>query len=57
VSADEFIRRYLQHALPKGFHRVRYYGLWAPANRQLPRLAREVRPLRSSRLAFGGRCP
>jgi DNA-directed RNA polymerase subunit RPC12/RpoP len=24
----EFIRRYLQHVLPKGFHKVRYYGIW-----------------------------
>ncbi len=34
LAANEFIRRYLQHVLPKGFHKVRYYGLWAPANRQ-----------------------
>jgi hypothetical protein len=26
VSADEFIRRFLLHVLPEGFHRVRYYG-------------------------------
>jgi hypothetical protein len=25
VSADEFIRRFLQHALPPGFQRIRYY--------------------------------
>jgi hypothetical protein len=34
VSAEEFLRRYLQHVLPKGFQRVRYYGLWSPASRQ-----------------------
>jgi hypothetical protein len=34
IAAGEFIRRYLQHVLPKGFHKVRYYGLWAPANRK-----------------------
>ena len=34
LAAGEFIRRYLQHVLPKGLHKVRYYGLWAPANRQ-----------------------
>jgi hypothetical protein len=33
----EFLRRYLQHTLPRGFHRVRYYGLWAPANRKVLR--------------------
>jgi len=26
VAADEFIRRFLLHVLPKGFHRIRYYG-------------------------------
>jgi hypothetical protein len=35
LPAEEFIRRYLQHVLPKGFHKVRFYGLLAPANRTL----------------------
>jgi hypothetical protein len=26
VSADEFIRRFLLHVLPEGFHRIRYCG-------------------------------
>lgn len=26
LSADEFIRRFLMHVLPMGFHRIRYYG-------------------------------
>ena len=29
ISADEFIRRFLTHVLPKGFHRIRHYGLLA----------------------------
>ena len=29
----DIVRRFLQHVLPAGFHKVRYYGLWAPANR------------------------
>lgn len=33
LAPTEFLRRYLQHTLPPGFHRIRYYGLWAPANR------------------------
>jgi hypothetical protein len=33
LSAEEFIHRFLQHVLPRGFHKVRYYGLWAPGNR------------------------
>jgi hypothetical protein len=32
-SADSFIRRFLIHVLPKGFHRIRHYGLLASANR------------------------
>jgi len=34
VSAEEFIRCFLQHALPAGVHKVRYYGLWSPSNRK-----------------------
>jgi hypothetical protein len=37
LTAEEFIRRFLQHVLPAGAHKVRYYGLWAPANRPLLR--------------------
>ena len=32
LAADEFIRRFLLHALPDGFHRIRHYGFLA--NRQ-----------------------
>lgn len=28
VAGEEFMRRYLQHVLPKGLHKVRYYGIW-----------------------------
>lgn len=31
LSAEAFIHRYLQHVLPKGFVKVRYYGLYAQA--------------------------
>jgi len=31
VSATEFMRRYLQHVLPPGSHRVRYFGWMHPA--------------------------
>jgi hypothetical protein len=34
VSAEEFIRRFLQHVLPAGVHKVRYYGLWSPSKRK-----------------------
>jgi putative transposase/transposase-like zinc-binding protein len=33
LSAHEFIRRFLIHVLPKGFHRIRHYGLFAKSNR------------------------
>jgi hypothetical protein len=29
LEATEFIRRFLLHVLPKGFHRIRHYGLLA----------------------------
>ena len=34
LKAHEFIRRFLQHVLPRGVHKIRYYGLWSPANRE-----------------------
>jgi len=40
IAGDEFMRRFLQHVLPKGFHKVRYFGLWHPANRHLASRAR-----------------
>ena len=33
LDAHEFIRRFLIHVLPDGFHRIRHYGLFANANR------------------------
>jgi hypothetical protein len=33
VSADEFVRRFLIHTLPDGFHRIRHYGLLANGGR------------------------
>jgi len=32
LTADEFIKRFLLHVLPKGFHRIRHYGLLASAS-------------------------
>jgi hypothetical protein len=34
LSADEFMRRFLLHVLPGGFHRIRHYGLLANAERK-----------------------
>lgn len=50
LPADTFIRRFLAHVLPKGFVKVRYYGLLHPSKRLL--LA-EVRSI----LALGQAAP
>lgn len=44
VPAVEFLRRFLQHVLPKGFIKVRYYGLFYPRkkNRRLLQKARKL---------------
>ena len=34
LTTDEFIRRFLLHVLPRGFHRIRYYGLLASSTRK-----------------------
>ena len=30
LPGEDFLRRLLQHVLPRGFHTVRYYGFWRP---------------------------
>jgi hypothetical protein len=42
LTAQEFIRRFLQHVLPPRFIKVRYYGLLSPANRQRLQKARQL---------------
>src|ERR1700710_304426 len=32
LATDEFLRRFLTHVLPRGFHRIRHYGLLASSN-------------------------
>ena len=34
LTTDEFIRRFLLHVLPRGFHRIRHYGLLAGSARK-----------------------
>ena len=34
LTTDEFIRRFLLHVLPSGFHRIRHYGLLANTGRR-----------------------
>jgi putative transposase len=33
LAVDEFMRRFLLHVLPDGFHRIRHYGLFANGGR------------------------
>src|SRR5690606_9298147 len=35
LAVDEFIRRFLLHVLPRGFHRIRHYGLLAGGSRKM----------------------
>jgi len=48
LISEEFIRRFLQHVLPKGFVKVRYYGLLAASNRHLLDQARRMLPTAAS---------
>jgi len=55
LDVEEFIRRFLQHVLPKGFVKVRYYGLWASACRDKLDAARRI--LDAHNIAIGRRPP
>ena len=50
LAPDEFIRRFLVHVLPDGFHRIRYYGFLARGDRnEKLELCRKLAGCRSSR--------
>jgi hypothetical protein len=40
IEGDKFMRRFLSQVLPKGLHKVRYFGLWHPSRRALVQQAR-----------------
>ncbi len=42
VTTEEFIRRFLQHVLPRGFTRVRHYGCFSPGSAKKLALARRL---------------
>ncbi len=42
LAAVDFLARFLQHVLPRGFKKVRYFGLWAPAHRAELAVARAI---------------
>ena len=52
LDVDEFIRRFLIHVLPRGFHRIRHYGWLANATRveklDQARKLLQVKPITSS---------
>ena len=63
LPALAFIARFLQHVLPKGFVKVRYYGLFCPAKRRLLAVVRYLlraatpAPASSLALTLPPRCP
>jgi Putative transposase/Transposase zinc-binding domain len=48
LSGHEFMRRFLQHVLPRGFHKVRYFGLWHPAQRDSAARVRQMLQLQAT---------
>ena len=44
LAAEEFLRRFVQHILPKSFVKIRHYGLLANAQRATPSPASAVPP-------------
>jgi len=48
LAGHEFLRRFLQHVLPKNLHKVRYFGFWSRGKRP------ELRKLRRDLLAQKG---
>jgi Putative transposase/Transposase zinc-binding domain len=58
LAADEFIRRFLLHVLPRGFHRIRHYGLLAGTARKASlALARDLLAVARQRHAGGAARP
>jgi Putative transposase len=44
------MRRFLQHVLPRGFHKVRYFGLWHPAQRHNATRVRQMLQLQAPKV-------
>ena len=67
LPAEDFIGRFLQHVLPRGCVKVRYYGIWSPSRRKQLAQARSLLLLRvptenssaphSSQARAAVRCP
>ncbi|WP_411279441.1 transposase, partial [Gemmatimonas sp.] len=57
LAGEEFLRRLLQHVLPRGLHKVRYYGWWRPqaaaTRTQLQQQLAPPAPVQRDRVADG----
>jgi hypothetical protein len=54
LEAVEFLRRYVQHVLPEGYHKIRHYGLYSASSAEKRELARQrLSPSNVERAATG----
>jgi hypothetical protein len=53
LPGERFIGRFLQHVLPKGFVKVRYFGLFSPSRRAVLAEVRALLGVRMSEAAEG----
>jgi hypothetical protein len=51
LDGHEFMRRFLQHVLPKGLHKLRYFGLWHHTRREHAARVRQMLALDPARPA------
>jgi hypothetical protein len=51
LDGHKFMRRFLQHVLPKGLHKVRYSGLWHSSRRHHAARARDMLALDPTAIA------
>jgi hypothetical protein len=54
LAPGEFIRRFLLHVLPKGFHRIRHYGFTRQCHMQGQHRARQRADRRATALSMSG---
>ncbi|MBL0065627.1 MAG: transposase [Bacteroidetes bacterium] len=54
LSGEEFIRRFLLHILPKGFCKIRYYGIFASRIRKTMLHQCKKPPVNSSQIQIRG---
>jgi Putative transposase len=57
LSGQDFMRRFLQHVLPRGFHKVHYFGLWHPSKHQNAARVRQMLQLQARPSPAAPRCP